>query len=437
MRRIPQSIKEKIDKQNQTIYENANPKMSVAIARAKTTVMDSSYWTVETIREGDRLGDISVAPRRFRVTGAPNRIYEIHVENGIVGTAIREYPDKLRDGWQDQFTLGPGSSVAMAFNGHWERYRKLWRLITNEAPHLLWVDGSNKLQTQLWDDETTKQELATNVKYVRAIRGWKNVNFINRDQGIIAAYIKQDGSVWYRNYCDMEDDDPVWENERQLTEFTGLAVSLNLFITNDYRMGFVIEDNLGKINWYITERNWAGMAIRPETIMAAPAELVVDFIPIDYQGGYTEEALTVAPAEMVLNLLYADTVNDFAAINISKTLLDENNEEYEDWGWIIEINTNHPIPNLGLLDITITNLDNSTVVQIESIDKISDTTYRFNVSDVVESGINNVSGDLKVEIIGALNPAGYSYIDMENTFTPINLVPTFIPLPEVEVIYNE
>ncbi|HZJ98512.1 MAG TPA: hypothetical protein VFC79_00810, partial [Tissierellaceae bacterium] len=383
------------------------------------------------------LGDVSLAPRRFKTRGTPNRIYEIHVDNGIVKTSIREYPDKLKDGWQDQFTLGAGSKVAIAFNGHWERYRKLWRLVTDEKPHILWVDGDNKLQTQLWDNAESKQELDTNVVYVRALRGWKNVNFIDKDQGIVAGYIKSDGTVWYRNYCQSIDGN-VWENERQLEEFTGTAISLNLFITNDYRMGFIVEDSSGKVFWYITERNWAGMAIAPETLTVAPAELDINFIPIEYiEPNGLDEYLTVAPAELELALLYADTDNDFTSINIAKTLIDENDEEYENWGWIIELTIDHPIPNLELSNVTVTNLDNSTVIQMTSIDKITDTVYRLNVSDVVESGINNVAGDIQVDITGAINPAGYTYINMTHTFIPINLVPTAIPLPEVEVIFNE
>ena len=72
-----------------------------------------------------------------------------------------------------------------------------------------------------------------------------------------------------------------------------------------------------------------------------------------------------------------------------------------------------------------------------SIEKVSDEIYRLHVSDIVEGWHNNVSGDIKVTVTGAINPAGYTYIAMEHTFTPVNLVPIFIPLPEVEVIFNE
>ena len=430
MRNVDPVLLSKLNNQHQTKANDAQPKMSVAVARARNTVMDSSYWVAETIRSGANLGDVSLAPRRQKVTGPPNRIYEIHVIGGVVGTAIREYPDKFKDGWQNQFTLGTGSKVAIAFDGEWHRYRKLWRLVTHEVPWIFWVDGDSKLWAQLWDDDTTKQELATGVTYCRAIRAWKNLNLADKDQGIVVGYIKSDGKVYYRNYCQLLDLTYTWEIERELAEFTGTASSLNLFITNDYRMGFIVADSLDDIYWYITDRDWAGMAIAADTISVAPAELTVDLIPIEYITPHIEdEYLTVAPAELITTLLYADTDNAVNAINAPN--IDD------DWGWIINLTFDHPIPTLSLVEVVVTNVDNSTTITMASIEKVSDEIYRLHVSDIVESGINNVSGDIKVTVTGAINPAGYTYITMEHTFTPINLVPTFIPLPEVEVIFNE
>lgn len=430
MRNVDPVLSNKLNSQYQTKANNAQPKMSVAVARARNTVSDSSYWVVETIRTGANLGDVSLAPRRQKVTGPPNRIYEIHVIGGVVGTAIREYPDKFKDGWQNQFTLGTGSKVAIAFDGEWHRYRKLWRLVTHEKPWIFWVDGDSKLWAQLWDDDTTKQELATGVTYVRAIRAWKNLNMADKDQGIVVGYIKSDGKVYYRNYCQLLDLSYTWEPERQVAEFTGTALSLNLFITNDYRMGFVVEDSLNDVYWYITDRDWAGMAIAADTLSVAPAELTVDLIPIEYITPHIEdEYITVAPAELVTTLLYADTDNAVRAINAPN--IDD------DWGWIIDLTFDHPIPTLSLVEVVVTNVDNSTTITMASIEKVSDEIYRLHVSDIVESGINNVSGDIKVTVTGAINPAGYTYITMEHTFTPVNLVPTSIPVPEVEVIFNE
>lgn len=276
MRQLPPDLFSKMSQNLQTIGNNANPNMKVIVARAKDTVADSTYWSVETIRETSGLGDVSVAPRRLKTHGRPDRIYEIHVRDNQVYTSIREYPDKLREGFKTQFSLGSGTSVAIAFNGDWERYRKLWRLLTDDKPWIFWVDGSGILWRQHWDDGTTKEQLDVGVKRVRAIRAWKNVNFADKDQGIVVGYVKMDGTVWYRNYCQQADSSYIWENARQVLGFTGVAASLNLFITNDYRMGFIIESNDSKIHWLITPRNWAGMGSPTEAIVGELVDLNFD-----------------------------------------------------------------------------------------------------------------------------------------------------------------
>ena len=276
MRSISTILSAKTKQALQTLGNSGDPKMAVYSSRAKTTITDASYWTVETIRETSGLGDISVAPRRFKAYGRPNRLYEIHVKDGEVSTSFREYPDKLKTGWQPQFTLGLGSSVAIAFNGYWERYRKLWRLITEEKPWIFWVDSTGVLWRQHWDDISTLAELDTGVTRVRAIRAWKNVTSAENDQGVVVGYIKTDGTVWYRNYCQQVDYNYMWENARQLTQFTGTAVTLNMFITNDYRIGFTIEDSLGQVHWLITQRNWAGMGSPADSITGEIIDLNFD-----------------------------------------------------------------------------------------------------------------------------------------------------------------
>jgi hypothetical protein len=308
MRSLPESLQKKLSQQMQTVHNDADPRMEVVVARARTEVVDYTYWTVETIRETSGLGDISVAPRRFRPYGPPNRIYEIHVHNGEVKTAIREYPDRLKDGWKDQFSLGAGSSVAIAFNGEWQRYRKLFRLITEEKPYVSWVDGNGDLWVQKWDEHDTKFQLSSGVSKVRMIRAWKNTAIHYLDQGIVVAYIKTDGKVYYRNYCIQEDYTEVWESEKELTDFTGTAVNVNLFITNDYRMGFVIEDSLGQVHWLVTPRNWGGMASPAEHLATSIKDITFEVTPIAYHDTYSDEHIEssiaierfyVCPADVV------------------------------------------------------------------------------------------------------------------------------------------
>ena len=289
MRSIDPVLLSKIREQNQTIWNNANPKMSIQVSRAKDTITDSTYWTTEIIREKEGIGDLSVAARRQKPYGRPNRLYNIYVDNGTVKTSIREYPDYQKLKWQYQFDVGTGTACAIAFDGFWELYRNKWQMVTSENPWLFWVDGAGKLWTQFWNEIDTKTELATGVSKVKSIRGWRNINMPLVDQGVVAGYIKTDGKVYYRNYAYQSSGQFAWENERQIVEFTETAVNLNLFITNDYRMGFVIEDSTGKIHLYVTERAWAGMAIAPEKIYANPYEIHLDLIELDYENTYEDK----------------------------------------------------------------------------------------------------------------------------------------------------
>ncbi len=289
MREIPAELLNKLMSQHQTKSNGNDPKMSVIIARAKTTVMDTTYFTTETIRTKTGLGDISLAGRRLKPYGTPDRIFEIHVDNGVVKTAIREYPDKLKDGWKDQFVLGNGSSVGIAFDGNWIRYRKFWRLITSEKPFIFWVDDTGILWSQVWDDVSTKFQLAIDVYKVKAIRAWKNAAYRDKDQGVVVGFIKTDGSLNYRSYCQQIDSTYQWENEQLIAEFTDTAVSINMFITNDYRMGFVVENSLGSIKWFVTHRNWAGMASPDEYLKSSIRNITMNVYPVLYTGSFADD----------------------------------------------------------------------------------------------------------------------------------------------------
>lgn len=378
MKPLSPSLLHKLKESLQTIANDAQPNVQVVVSRAKNTVTDADYWTVETIREMSGLGDISIAPRRFIPRGRPNRLYGIYVQNGIVKTLIREYPDKLNQGWADQFVVGPGSSVAMAFNGYWEQYRTFWRLITDEKPFISWVDNNNILWSQHWDNTATKFQLASNVVKVRMLRGWKNTIIQQNDQGVIVGYIKSNGKVYYRNYCNQEDYSTVWEFEKELTEFTGVAVNLNMFITADYRMGFVIEDNFGQAHWLVTHRNWGGMASPAENINTSISDISFEVLPIHNKSAIDLENINTSITDITFNL----------AEPIYPTLL--------------SIANDNPI-SIRLIFSHIIDYDLSTVKSAFSVKDSANT--KFNILST-SSGVNNT------ELILNLNNFNGAYGDM-------------------------
>lgn len=413
MRRIDPPLLKKIQEQNQTIYKGANPKMSIQVSRAKSTVMDSTYWTVEEMRTKEGLGDLSVAARRQVPYGRPDKLFNIYVDNGTVKTATRDYPSYEEDKWKDQFSLGSGSAVAIAFDGYWELYRDKWQMNTSEKPWVFWANDGI-LYAQYWDDEDTKVEITTGVSKVKAIRGWINRNILIQDQGVIAAYIKTDGKVYYRNYCMQEDGNRVWENEKEVTQFTGTAVNLNLFITNDYRVGFIIEDSTGKINIYITSRAWAGMGVRPDYISARPGSNAINFIPIKYWKTLNKEKINSSPGASSFNCLYGSSYNEMTAINV------DNGDG--DYGRKVLVTTKHCMFDVSAEEFSLSN--SSTTYNPIGIEVISDT--EFVVQFV---NFNNAQGDLKLTFTRqtSVNEAGYAFGSMKTTFTPEGLVHVYNP----------
>ena len=121
--------------------------------------------------------------------------------------------------------------------------------------------------------------MAEGVEKCVALRGWKNVNLWNHDQGLIVAYIKTDGAVYYRNYCKQPPDQgAIWEIERQIVEFPVPTQNISVFRTNDYRTGILCESS-GKLYWVIAERDWAGMAYKRNNFSVP--EVTSELIPIN------------------------------------------------------------------------------------------------------------------------------------------------------------
>ena len=51
MRSVNSLMEEKLKSDQQTPANKAAPQMSIQVSRARSTIMDSDYWTVETIRQ--------------------------------------------------------------------------------------------------------------------------------------------------------------------------------------------------------------------------------------------------------------------------------------------------------------------------------------------------------------------------------------------------
>lgn len=297
MRPISPELLEKINKKYQTIYENANPELKVLLSRG----FSKDLFRVYTIHEKDNIAEIDVTAKRSQADADPDKLYVAYIENGVAHVKSKPLPYDELIPWTYEFELGSASNVAIDFDGYWERddESKRFNLVADEYPWVFRID-SGTLKASYWDGIPT--ELATNVNKIRSVKGWIPANGDEtNDQGLIIFYLKTDGNVYYRNYAIQTGGSKAWEVERQITEFTGTVVDIALFRTNDFRVGFIVQNNDGTVEYIVTERNWAGMSFFPENIEAGITDITVEVHEIEYTDSFEEENITVGFNDFFIN----------------------------------------------------------------------------------------------------------------------------------------
>lgn len=422
MRSISTDLLEKIQKSQQTIYQNANPALKVLLSKG----FRKDLFRVYTIHNDELLEGLDVAVRRMGTLGKPNKVYVAYIKDGVAHVKSKDLPYDETLPWDYGFQIGLASEVAIEFDGYWEKEGTSgrWNLITGEFPYIFKV-VSGTLSVQLWNGSPVT--LATGVSKISALRGWKSAMKPTDDHGLIIAYIKS-GGVYYRNLCEQPNGSIAWEDERQLTVFTGTVVDISMFRTNDFRTGFVVQNSDLTVEMVVTDRNWSGMAIPPETISATLGDVVVSYDYIEYPKIYGGVETIFASADHIeAYMLWGASYNAILSA-------ENQPDEFNDWGFSIMLTFEHGITTPSLADFNLSD-ENSAIIHVLGITQVDETICLIETSD-----FNNAFGDITVNFLGSGNTKGENGQDMDAfsySFTPINLVPTAIPVPEVEVIYNE
>lgn len=416
MRYIPPDIKAKIEKLNQTIYENTDPRAEVLLRRAQVGLTQTNLFNMHTIRKGTGLEDLAIDLKREDVNKPPNKIYNIYIKDGICKVATKNMPAKANEKWVDVYTVGPATDCEIAFDGRWHRDSQYhWQLVTQGEPWLFYV-RSGRLYTRHWTAEPIL--LAEGVSKIAAIRGWKNTYMWNHDQGIICCYIKS-GQIYYRNYCQQPPDQPaLWEIERQV-DLPTPAQNVALFRTNDYRTGFLCESN-GQMYWTLTTRNWANMATEVHSLSAG-IDVSVALIDLEYSNAWLKHNLS-AGIDLQAEILYLLSDNLFKSA--------ENDGETT-----VKAVTRYFLTNINPADFMIYDITNATF-------GVTDIQYGNTKNELimtVDSLAFSAPDDLTLKFLGGTTKGetGQNVDPFEITFTPTGIDYVEVDPPQVEVIWNE
>jgi hypothetical protein len=374
------------------------------------------------------------------MTRNPPEIYAIGLVDGRATVKVAENKDYIDDViWETIEILGEAIECAIEFDGDWTKIVGQYRFETEEKPWAFWIDNNNILWGQHLLDNSTKIELSNEVVKLTAVKGYRNIIFTDMDQGLVVMYIKEDGLVYYRSRIFASEGIYVWDNEILVTEFTKIATAIRSFRTNDYRIGFIIEDTDGISTMLLTDRSWAGIAIGSERIIAYPYEIKLDLFDLDYVEGYEEINLKANPYSIDFDLRYADTDNEFMEIyNEPITLINESEEEYQDWGKVLIFKTQNKLYNLNKSDFEIVDSSNKPY-NPDTIEEIDGFNYVYKLNFIDTNNFNNVNliGTLKFKGLITTNGVDVPYDTFEKVFHPLNLVPTEVPIPVVMEVWNE
>ena len=139
MRSIPAELKARIEKAQQTLYENADPRMGIFVYNSRW----NELFTVYTIHNKPNIDRIDVTAKREMALSDPNKLYAIYIEDGVSHVISKPLPYNEMIPWDAEFTVGAASDVAIEFNGYWERDQisKRFNFIADEYPWVFWQSG--------------------------------------------------------------------------------------------------------------------------------------------------------------------------------------------------------------------------------------------------------------------------------------------------------
>lgn len=251
--------------------------------------IDGAYLAKRLMDIDIEIADITIM--QLDTDASPSRIFAVSMEDGMARVRHRPIEGGTGVTWEPSYEVGPAVNACIEFDGDWVRRGKAggYTLITENLPWVAWIAPDKTLYAQRGLDVNTQVVLSTEVDSISMVRGFKSLQTLEDDQGIIVLYVKN-GSLFYRNYCNQATTVALWELEQQITEAGNDVISAHIGRLNDYRIGVSVSA-LSSNKFFITSRIWAGMASPAENVATGIKDLKFEVTQIIYQDTYGDEHL--------------------------------------------------------------------------------------------------------------------------------------------------
>ena len=339
MRNLSQDLITKSAQTNQTIAADAEPYVSLRIARRNTILDNINLAEKVRVRRMDAnlITDADVAVQHPRFKGENTKIWVAYIRRGQLAVRWAYDRENITEISWTGIDLGvDATACAIAFNSEViENARNYSEFVTvGEYPYVFYVDTDGALHYILLGDVIQDEVLAlANVTDVSAVRGPSGKHG-SWDMGLTVFFL-MNGVLYYRQLIG-----GVWYDAEQVTlEISGETYeAIDAFVTWDYRVGVQVLTSSGKLYQIITYTEGIGARGSEHIQISANAKIVLS--GINYYAVKNEEHIDISPNANI-SLIYGLTALPTSVANIE--------DEEENWGTTIIVTFDYPNTSSGSL----------------------------------------------------------------------------------------
>jgi len=427
MRAIDATLKARIQLAQQTLYNNAEPKMDVTVSRPRTPITRAGFWQESIVTAGATAICTSVAVRRM--VDKPTRAYVAYVTDA--GSLVVKYAELntaiSRLIWITVETIADCTACAIDFDGHFANLvSKNINYLTDELPWLFYVTSAGALKGGILG-ETYDTLVASNVMALDAIRGVAS-KYKDLDQGLLLFYIIG-GDVYYNQLIA-----GVWTGQEQVTLAPANSVSIKAERVFDWRIVLQVMDNTGALYEIFTKMEASGWN-GTDFIQITDITIATALIEVFYSEYQNTENISVDVGIDAWNMAtYSPTL--LRAWNIATSTEDPENPGtyYDDYGYRVVFEFDECIMNAVAYPADFKLVDAyNNVWYGQSVQQ----DYHSRFVTVTFTDFNNAGNDVTaVALAGNLWNGLTMLTETSVEFTATELVPTFIPAPVPVSIWN-
>lgn len=426
MRPISDTLRRRFESDLQTAANNADPRLWALLSRDSIPLISAGDLERSVILETEGLRACSVAVRRPRADREPDAVFAAYVDETGAHVKKSALSAKLSAFvWEDAGFEEPDAlDIALAFDGTMPKKPDgTAQLVTDARPWVFWIEPGGVLKGRilgLLGDTTLATANATAVSAIRAT--W--TPGASADFGLVVFFLLS-GALYYRQLIDgvWMDAEPVTFGPDGVT-WTDVAA----WRTWDYRTGVQLLGSDGKV--YELFSQFQGIAKHGAEHLALDVRVLSALPPVVESGAQEREHLELDVAASGSPLYRTGAPQIVAAANAD--------DGAGNWGKraVFEFDRH---------------LDPAEVAAQPSAFQIEDADgLRFFASSAAVGAdgmtvsltfpdFNNASGVCKAQYVpGSVHSmAGDLLTATEHAFTPENLDPSGLPLPEITAAEND